>query len=116
MIFVRVIREGNGCLRSMHAGGHASDGVGLFGKNVVCSAVSSLLRAFAGAVARRDGVEARGRSSGPGEMDVLIDSVSGDEVDWMEGATSVLVEGLSRLVAEVPNELDVEIQEIGNGT
>ncbi len=109
MIRLEVTLSGS-VLASVHASGHAS-GKSESGGNIVCAAVTMLLRTAAQLLEREASINIQGESKEPGSMDLEIVSVSPERRSWFEGITDYVVFGLQTLEREYPDKLYLQIQE-----
>lgn len=110
MIRVRLVLAAEGHLVAASAGGHASDGTGLYGANIVCAAVSTLLRSHALALGKRESVQAVGKGAA-GRFEMRMGAVDRGDIEWLRGAGSVLIEGLRRLSEDEPGEVSLEVNQ-----
>lgn len=89
--------------------GHASGSPA--GENILCAAVSVLLRSFARAVEDARGIDSEGNAPGPGILDLTVRRVDETRGEWFEGLSCFLVKGLEDLQSEYPEDLRV-LQEV----
>lgn len=96
-----------GCLAGFTASGHA--GAGRKGEDLVCAAVTVLLRTAAKVLAGEPGLRAVGGSPEPGVMSLALEPPPESKREWVRGITDTLLRGLSDLDAEYPGRLRLEI-------
>ena len=113
MIRVRVVLDGDDCLSSLTVAGHASVESGSAGDNVVCGAVTAIVRACAEAISLRDTIRASGAAARPGELRVDVEERSGDDAEWLRGVTSVMLVGVERIASEAPGEVELTKDTVG---
>jgi uncharacterized protein YsxB (DUF464 family) len=113
VIAVRVVVDGEGCLSSLSMTGHASLEHGSSGENVVCAAVSGIVRACAQAIAARSTVVATGSATGPGDLHVTVDQRARDDREWMKGVTDVMLGGIGRIATDSPEDVALTIDRVG---
>jgi len=109
VIIVRAELDGEDCLRRLSVLGHASTVNGRPGTNIVCAAVTGIVRATAEAIAGRSTIGATGAAARPGESLVEVVKSEPEDADWLRGVTDVLEAGIRRLAAEHPGEVDFTI-------
>lgn len=113
MIRVAIRVAPDGCLAAIESRGHASTESGRSGENLACAAVSSLLRSVGRLLAARQGVELDGDASRPGFFTLYIIRVGRRNRRYVQGVTDVLLQGLSDIREDYPEE--IEIREIAKG-
>jgi uncharacterized protein YsxB (DUF464 family) len=92
--------------------GHASQSAGARGHNIVCAAVSALVRSCSEALAGQNGVVAVG-SGDEGRLVVRVSQCDPGQMEWLRGVTSVLISGLERIRQESPSEVVVTVETEG---
>ena len=112
MIRVRAVLDGAGCLSSVSVTGHAAPERGSSAGNVVCAAVTGLVRSCADAIARRPSIAACGTAPDPGELRVEILSRDTDG-GWLRGVTDVMLGGIERIAREAPDEVELTVERTG---
>jgi len=112
VITVRVRLDGDGCLSSVSVSGHASTDQGSRTGNVVCAAVTGLVRSCADAIAGRTAITATGAAPRPGELRVDIVSCE-DDGEWLRGVTDVMLCGVDRMTGETPDEVRLIVERTG---
>lgn len=108
MITIRVSCSSDDCLTELEMHGHASTAAGRRGANVVCSAVTGLVRSCAEALTGR-GMDVTGTAEREGELHLRLRSVRDTEREWLRGVTDVLTGGLRRMASEAPEEVALEV-------
>ena len=107
MIELRVNLYRDGCLKGFQASGHA--GSGKKGEDIVCAAVTVLLRTAARLISGEKGLETGGEALGPGEMTFFLISMPAEYREWVKGITDFLLGGLLDLKDEFPDYLTIDI-------
>ena len=93
-------------LVALRARGHAAADQGHI--SLVCGAFTALLRSFAGAV-ENAGIPAEIRAEGPGAFDFELRSDQELNRDWFNGAAQVLLQGITDLEREYPEEIRIRV-------
>jgi hypothetical protein len=106
--------QAGGCLRSFSATGHA--GAGPRGRDLVCAAVTVLLRTAARLLSSQPDLQVSGESPQEGVMRLVLEAPPEARREWVRGVTATLVAGLTDLDREFPGRLKLEVGEEGNGT
>jgi len=101
-----VLGEG-GILRSCRASGHA--GAGRAGSDVVCAAVSVLMRAAVRALSEREGISLRCGAPEPGFLFLEADFAAGGR-EFLFAAGVFLLEGLASVAEEYPEHCSLSIR------
>ena len=114
MIRLSVRLQADGCLRSFAASGHA--GAGEKGRDIVCAAVTVLLRTTARLLAAQPELGVAGESPAEGEMRLELAEPPERKKEWVRGVTATLVSGLTDLDREFPGRLKLDIGEDRHGT
>lgn len=112
MIVVRVRLDEDGCLASVSVSGHASTDQTGRGGNVVCAAVTGLIRSCADAIAERTAIVATGAAPHPGQMRFDIVSRE-DDGEWLRGVTDVMLCGVRRISGDSPGEVQLTVERTG---
>lgn len=97
MINIALTIDKRGCLKEFEAAGHA--------ENIVCAAVTMLLRTTAKLVYDNSHIQAAGSKGDPGEMWLKIHSYNHKALDWFLGITEFCVKGLYDLQEEYPEQV-----------
>jgi len=105
MIDVETVLDGRGIVATVSAKGHS--GTGAKGENVLCAAVSVLLRTAYETLASADGIAITGTAGRPGDFSFSVRSVDDEISSWARGVTDSLLTGLSSLDREYPGELTI---------
>ena len=113
MITVRAVIDEDGCLRSLSVGGHASSDAGGFGSNVVCAAVTGIVRAAAEALSRRATIRAAGTAPAPGTLELEVLARDADDAEWLRGVGDVVLTGVGRIAGDEPDEVELTITRRG---
>jgi uncharacterized protein YsxB (DUF464 family) len=112
VIKIKLTLDKVGCVRAVEACGHA--GRGPSRGDVVCAAVSVLLRTFAEVLATTNGVTAAVEAPTRGSMAVKA-AWQENRAAFVSGVSAFLVEGLDGVAAEYPNNCKIILEEL-NGT
>jgi len=107
LIDIEAVLDENGVLRSCKASGHA--GAGKTGSDIVCAAVSVLLRTAVRVLSGRKGVTARYGAPEPGLLFLEADYTA-EGKDFLFAAGVFLVEGLASVAEEYPNNCKLTIR------
>ena len=96
-----------GLLRSCRVEGHA--GKGPAGGDVVCAAVSVLVRTALRVLSQAEGITVRGGAPQRGSSWLETD-YSGEKSEFLFGVTTFLSEGLVSVARDYPDHCDVRIR------
>jgi len=114
VIRLSVRLQADGCLRSFAASGHA--GAGAKGSDIVCAAVTTLLRTAGRLLAAQPDLSVDGGSPAEGQMRLRLEEPPEARREWVRGVTATLVAGLADLDREFPGRLKLDIGEDRHGT
>jgi len=98
--------EDDGTLRACKARGHA--GVGKTGTDIVCAAVSVLMRTAYGTLSNRNGISVKYGAPEPGNFWLEVD-YNADGKDFLFAAGAFLIEGLRSVAQEFPRNCRLSI-------
>ena len=87
MVHVRVTRSADGCLSALVMTGHVSVAAGPRGANLICAAVTGLVRSCAETIVAASGIVAGGDAGREGELHVTVRSVESGRREWLHGVT-----------------------------
>ena len=107
MIELKVNLYRDGSLKGFQASGHA--GSGKKGEDIVCAAVTILLRTAARLISMEKGLETRGEALGPGRMTFFLISIPAEYREWVRGITDFLLGGMLDLKDEFPDYITIDI-------
>ena len=107
MIEIRVRLDKPGCLRAFRASGHARAAGA--GEDIVCAAVTVLLRTCARLLSDREGQAAAVKAPEPGELSLVLEPPPQERIEWLRGVTEFLLAGIADLQSEYPDRLTVNI-------
>jgi len=110
VIEIDVILDNNGVLRSCKACGHA--GAGKAGTDIVCAAVSVLLRTALSTLSGREGVIIQGGAPQKGQL-WLEAEYKANGKDFLFAIGEYLVNGLSSVAKEFPDNCKLTIKNQG---
>ncbi len=108
MIEISINLDGEGCLAELKAGGHAL--AGDKGQDIVCAAVTVLLRTAAKLLTLTGGLRVQAEAPEPGKMAISVQRSPGQRTAWLTGLTEFLVSGLMDLEAEYPDRVSVSTE------
>jgi uncharacterized protein YsxB (DUF464 family) len=106
LISVVVVRNGRGNLVSAEASGHA--GAGKRGTDIVCSAVTVLLRTTL-SVLSASGVSLEAGTAGRGSLGFRVTASSARDEALLRYAADFLVEGIGSLERESPGAIEMRV-------
>ena len=107
MIEIEAVLDENGVLRSCKTAGHA--GAGPTGTDIVCAAVSVLMRTAVRALSGREGITVRCDAPQPGFVFIEADYTA-EGKDFLAAAGVFLTEGLASVVEEYPQHCRLTIR------
>ncbi len=104
MLQVRIVRDGNGCVREVDIQGHA--GVAVHGQDPACAAASLLAKAYALTIADDKRHRVQADIPNPGSFFLAITQVGDDEHALVAG--TMLMHGLESIRREFPQNITIE--------
>jgi uncharacterized protein YsxB (DUF464 family) len=107
LIEIEAALDKEGLLRACKAAGHA--GAGKAGSDIVCAAVSVLMRSALRALSNRRGIEVRGGAPEPGFLWMEADYTA-EGREFLAAAGTFLTEGLSSVAEEYPEHCRITIR------
>ena len=107
MIKIKAVLDGNGVLRACKASGHA--GAGQTGTDIVCAAVSVLMRTAVRVLGDRNGITIRYDAPEPGLLDMEAEYTA-EGRDFLSAVGVFLIEGLRSVVEEYPKHCKLTIR------
>ena len=107
LIVIEAVLEEDGTLRSCKASGHS--GLGKAGADIVCAAVSVLLRTAVIALSGRKGIIIRGNAPEPGQLWLETD-YEAEGKDFLFACGVFLIEGLKSIEQEYPKNCMIKIR------
>jgi uncharacterized protein YsxB (DUF464 family) len=107
LIDIQAVLDENGVLRSCKACGHA--GAGKTGSDIVCAAVSVLLRTAVRVLSGRKGVTANCGAPEPGLLFLEADYTA-EGKDFLFAAGAFLIEGIALVAEEYPENCRLTIR------
>jgi uncharacterized protein YsxB (DUF464 family) len=108
MIRIDAALDELGLLRSCGVEGHA--GAGPKGGDIVCAAVSVLIRTALGVLSQREGITVRGEAPERGIIRMEFD-YTGEGREFLSAAGTFLLEGLKSVSEEYPDYCTVHIHQ-----
>jgi len=109
VIEIEAVLEEDGTLRACKASGHA--GAGKTGTDIVCAAVSVLMRTALTTLSDRKGITIRGGAPAPGQLWLEAD-YNKEGKDFLFAAGVFLIEGLKSVAQEFPKNCELNIRRI----
>ena len=106
MIEIEAVLEEDGTLRSCKASGHA--GAGKAGADIVCAAVSVLMRTAYSVLSGREGITLNGEAPEKGQMR-LDTGYTAEGKDFLFAVGQFLINGLSSVAQEYPKNCRLNI-------
>ena len=128
MVKIRLLSNAENCFSAFESSGHASgshaggshadfgdnDGKPEKGGNIVCAAVTILLKtavlSLSSAQKERSSLKAEIRADNPGYLSAKITAFSGDDKPRLQYLLEFLTIGLMAIEAEYPDCLDLQIE------
>ena len=107
MVEIEAVLEADGTLRACKASGHA--GAGKAGTDIVCAAVSVLMRTALNVLSGRKGITVRGGAPEKGLLWLEAD-YDADGRDFLFAAGVFLIEGLKSVAQEYPKNCKLTIK------
>jgi uncharacterized protein YsxB (DUF464 family) len=109
LIHIEAVLDEGGILRSCKALGHA--GAGRTGEDIVCAAVSVLMRTAVRALSNREGISIRCDAPEPGFLSMEADYTA-EGKDFLFAAGVFLSEGLASVAEEYPQYCKLTVRRI----
>lgn len=106
MIKIDAVIEDDGMLRACRASGHA--GAGKTGSDIVCAAVSVLMRTALGVLSGREGIVVQGGAPEKGELWLEAD-YEAEGREFLFACGVFLIEGLRSVAQEFPQNCELNI-------
>jgi len=106
MIEIEAVLEPDGTLRSCKVSGHAK--AGKKGEDIVCSAVTVLMRTALHVLSGRKGIKLTGGASERGRMQLEAD-YDEEGKDFLSAIGVFLIDGLSSVAQEYPDNCKLNI-------
>jgi len=106
MIEIEAVLEPDGILRSCRVSGHAK--AGKKGEDIVCSAVSVLMRTALHVLSGRKGIRLKGGASERGKI-LLEAEYDAEGKDFLYATGVFLIDGLSSVAEEFPQNCKLNI-------
>jgi uncharacterized protein YsxB (DUF464 family) len=107
LIEIEAVLDADGTLRACKASGHA--GAGKKGTDIVCAAVSVLMRTALGVLSNREGITVRGGAPEPGFL-WLEAEYTAEGKEFLSAAGVFLIEGLRSVAQEYPENCKLHIR------
>ena len=100
MITIAVVLDESGLLKSCDVRGHA--GAEKRGNDIVCAAVSVLIRTACSVLSNREGIAARNNAKRRGEFTLETEAQNKAGRDFLAAAGAFLIEGFGSVAGEYP--------------
>jgi len=110
VIEIEAVLDGEGILRACKACGHA--GAGKAGNDIVCAAVSVLIRTAFSTLSNRKGITLQGGAPERGQL-WLETCYTAEGKDFLFVTGQFLIEGLKSVALEYPKNCKIEIKSQG---
>ena len=107
MIEIEAILDDDRILRACKASGHS--GAGKAGADIICAAVSVLIRTAFSVLSGRDGIDVRGGASEKGQFWLEADYTA-EGKEFIFAAGEFLINGLSSVAQEYPENCKITIK------
>ena len=107
MVEIEAVLESDGTLRACRASGHA--GAGKAGTDIVCAAISVLMRTALSVLSNRKGITVRGGAPEKGSLWLEAD-YDADGRDFLSAAGVFLIEGLKSVAQEYPKNCKLTVK------
>ena len=107
MIRIEAVIDGEGVLRSCKASGHAK--AGKTGTDIVCAAVSVLMRTACNILSSRNGIIFRSGAPEKGQLWLDVEYAA-EGKDFLFAAGVFLIEGLKSIAQEFPQNCSITIK------
>jgi len=109
MIEITALLDKNGIVRSCKASGHA--GAGKTGNDIVCAAVSVLMRTAVNVLSGKKGITIHNDAPEKGQLYMEVD-YEAEGKDFLFAAGVFLIEGLKSVAQEFPKNCILKVKEI----
>ena len=107
MIAIAVVLDDSGLVKNCRVKGHA--GAGKPGHDIVCAAVSVLIRTAQSTLTGRKGITVRSEAPQRGVFTMEIVVQNGEGRDFLAGISAFLVEGLLSVAMEHPKNCSMTV-------
>ena len=107
MVEIEAVRDEHGVLRSCKASGHA--GAERTGSDIVCAAVSVLMRTAVRTLSEKSGITIRCNAPEPGFLKLEADYTA-EGMDFLFAAGEFLIEGLASVAEEHPQHCKLTVR------
>ena len=102
-----MVLDGSGLLKSCDVKGHA--GAGKRGYDIVCAAVSVLVRTAQATLAGREGISAAFKAEKRGSFYLEVAAQNSEGEKFLAGVSAFLAEGLRSVAGEYPENCELTI-------
>jgi len=111
VIEIEAVLDKDNILRACKAAGHA--GAGRAGNDIVCAAVSVLMRTAINTLSGRNGITVRGGAPAPGQVWLEAD-YSAEGRNFLFAAGEFLINGLSSVAQEFPRNCKLTVRNMNS--
>ena len=108
MIDIGITIDDDGNLGGLKAEGHSLTAEK--GSNIVCAAVSAVLRAAVRALSARAGLDVAVKADTPGYLELFVEKTEGGD-SWLMGVTDILLAGLLEVERDYPDECRIVLHQ-----
>jgi uncharacterized protein YsxB (DUF464 family) len=105
LIHISIDLDVDGCLKHIAVSGHAEKFPA--GENIVCSAITALVRTAAHVFTKYDEFKASIKAQKPGNLELWVRAHPQKRTQWARGVTEVLLTGIFDLKAEYPDMIEI---------
>jgi len=107
VVEIEAVLDSGGILKSCRASGHS--GAGKTGADIVCAAVTVLLRTALSVLSNREGISIKGSAPIPGELRLEAD-YKAEGKDFLFATGVFLIDGLKSVAQEYPKNCKLVIR------
>ena len=104
---IDICLNSNNIIKYVKAEGHAGDRTA--GENIICAAVSVLLRSAYRAIVKNSHVEACITARNEGSLYFRVIQYQDSQIEWLKGITDYLVTGIKDIETESPDSIKITI-------
>ncbi len=108
MIDITLCLDNSGCLSAVDSSGHS--GFAAKGHDIVCSAVSVLLRTVSRTLEIEPAVEVTGKIEKEGKLYLKLSLLDVSKRAWLQGVSAFTVMGLKDLASEYPSFCRIHLE------
>jgi len=112
LIDITLCLDNSGCLSVVDSSGHS--GFAAKGHDIVCSAVSVLLRTVSRTLELEAAIEVTGKIEKEGKLHLKVSLMDVSKRAWLQGVSAFTVTGLKDLASEYPSFCRIHLVEDGS--